>query len=69
MTEKETYEKVSGTILAVTNKAFLIDNEFREVWVPKSICSAGSRFLDELSVGDVVEVRIATWFCDKNDLP
>ena len=68
---KEDYKEVTCTIEGRTVKAVLIctiTDESTLVWVPKSVCSHGVNFIDDLHEGDEVTLRIATWFCDNNKI-
>lgn len=53
-------------IKAVTDKAVLIDFGEEEHWVPLSqIADSDS---DEYQAGDVADVSITDWFCEKEGL-
>ena len=54
----ETYIKVDCKILAITEKAFLIDFEDKEHWIPRSVCMNGHK---EFHRGEEVLLYIAEW--------
>ncbi len=65
MVERNTYGKVAGTIIAQTEKAYLLDTNNIEIWIPRSCCMLGHRDID---VGDSVILDVVDWFVDKNEL-
>lgn len=67
---EETYKHVSGQVVRTSAKAILLNTDIanRDVWIPKSLCSHGAVWLDELEDGDQTELRVIDWFVEKEDL-
>ena len=67
---EEIYHNISGQVIRTSTKAILFnaDAPDREVWIPKSLCSHGASWLDELEDGDTVKLRVIDWFAEKEDL-
>ena len=71
MGDEVTYLTVGCEILHNTAKAIKVvpDKQPREeFWIPKSLLSHGEYWIDDLSRGDSVELRIAEWFCEKEGI-
>ena len=65
------YNRVSGTIVRVSEMALLLRSEHNEEekWIPKSVCGKMSaRQIDELEKGDSVTLFVATWFVKQEHL-
>lgn len=66
MIEREEYTKIKCKITVITDKAFRIElDDGREVWVPRSVCMLGHRSFD---LGGDLDLAIASWFCEKEEL-
>ena len=71
MTEEITYLNVGCEILYSTDRAIRVVPDAQpgeEFWIPKSLLSHGESWIDDLSRGDSVELRIAEWFCKKEGI-
>lgn len=61
------YAEISCDILKVTEKAVLIFDGMKEVWVPKSLVREFDEKLTEFN-DEKVTLFIAEWFCEENEL-
>lgn len=71
MAEEETYLSIGCSIIYSTARALKIAPESQsgqEFWVPKSLLSHGSDWIDDLKQGDSVELRITEWFCENEGI-
>ncbi len=69
MALSDEYCQVQGRYLAKTEKAFLLDVQGKEIWIPRSIIhGADDEMIDRLSRGDDFQPRVREWFVDKNKL-
>ena len=68
--DKEAYENIMCMFIHQTDKAVLIEpeNNKSELWIPKSLLSHSEHEMDGWQKGDMINLRVATWFIDKNDL-
>ena len=67
MSEK-TYDEVSGTLAAVSDKAILVDVGSRgEHWIPRSVIEDGDDYKED-DIGEDLEFMVESWFVDKEGL-
>lgn len=58
-------EYVEGTVITETDSAVLLETDYGELWVPKSIVIDPPDYWGE---DEEVEIEIPTWFAEKEGL-
>ena len=61
------FEQISCIYIHETDRAVLVDAGLGEdLWIPKSVIEDFDNYSYEK--GDDIEISVAAWFCEKNDL-
>lgn len=63
---EDNWTPIIGEIARVTNKALLLKQPGKEVWVPRSVVQNGDLIFAQLFLKQ--EIYIATWFAEKEGL-
>ena len=56
---------LSGKVLRESAKAYLFDHGDGEVWIPKSVVTD---MTEDWSIGETIDLFVATWFAEKEGL-
>lgn len=62
------YVELDLEFLHQTDDAVLIQEEKREIWIPKSVCEDPPNFVDNIDRNTSISISVKYWFAEKEGL-